>query len=111
MVATGSDAIRNAPGLLWLRARGRTVVAHLHEASSSSRWPRLLWGKGVNAVIDHFVCTTEGTRQALLASGIRDEKVTTIPAAGEPAGTHAEDGFARAWADVYAGAVKATPCV
>ena len=37
------------------------MTRRLHWSSSSSRWWRLFRGRGVNPVIDRYVCTTEAT--------------------------------------------------
>ena len=72
-------ALRNGPALLWLRARGVSVVAYLQNAPATGRFYRLLWRWGVNPLIDRFVCNSEFTRRELLAYGVRADKATIIP--------------------------------
>jgi glycosyltransferase involved in cell wall biosynthesis len=72
-------AIRNGPALLWLRARGTTVIAKLGNAPDEGRFYRLLWRWVVNPLIDVFVCNSEFTRGELLRHGIAARKAVTIP--------------------------------
>jgi glycosyltransferase involved in cell wall biosynthesis len=72
-------AIRNAPGLLWLRLRGVSVVLYLHNAPATGRFYRRLWRWAVNPLIDRFVCNSAFTERELLAYGVDAAKVTTIP--------------------------------
>ena len=77
-------AIRNGPALLWLRARGTTVIAKLGNAPDEGRFYRLLWRWVVNPLIDVFVCNSEFTRGELLRHGIAARKAVTIPNALPP---------------------------
>jgi len=72
-------ALRNSPALLWLRARGTTVIAKLGNAPDQSPFYRLLWRWAVNPLIDVFVCNSEFTRGELLRHGIDAAKAVTIP--------------------------------
>jgi glycosyltransferase involved in cell wall biosynthesis len=71
-------ALRNAPALLWLRACGVTVVAHLHNAPATGSFYRRLWRWVVNPLVDRFVCNSSYTCRELLAHGISADKTTTI---------------------------------
>jgi glycosyltransferase involved in cell wall biosynthesis len=66
-------AIRNGPALLWLRARGTTVIAKLGNAPDEGRFYRLLWRWVVNPLIDVFVCNSEFTRGELVRHGSQPE--------------------------------------
>jgi glycosyltransferase involved in cell wall biosynthesis len=77
-------AIRNGPALLWLRARGTTVIAKLGNAPDEGRFYRLLWRWVVDPLIDVFVCNSEFTRGELLRHGIAARKAVTIPNAMPP---------------------------
>jgi glycosyltransferase involved in cell wall biosynthesis len=71
--------LRNAPALLWLRARGVRVVARLGNAPAAGRFYHLLWRYIINAFVDSFVPNSNFTRRELLAVGISADKVLTIP--------------------------------
>ena len=71
-------ALRNAPALWWLRLRGVTVVAHLHNAPATGRFYRRLWRWVVNPLVDRFVCNSSYTCRELLAHGVHADKATTI---------------------------------
>jgi glycosyltransferase involved in cell wall biosynthesis len=77
-------AIRNGPALLWLRARGTTVIAKLGNAPDQGSFYRWLWRWVVNPLIDVFVCNSEFTRGELLRHGIAEQKAVTIPNAMPP---------------------------
>jgi glycosyltransferase involved in cell wall biosynthesis len=77
-------AIRNGPALLWLRARGTTVIAKLGNAPDQGTFYRLLWRWVVNPLIDVFVCNSPFTRDELLRHGIDAAKAVTIPNALPP---------------------------
>ena len=77
-------AIRNGPALLWLRARGTTVIAKLGNAPDQGTFYSLLWRWVVNPLIDVFVCNSEFTRDELLRHGIAAAKAVTIPNALPP---------------------------
>jgi glycosyltransferase involved in cell wall biosynthesis len=77
-------AIRNGPALLWLRARGTTVIAKLGNAPDEGRFYRLLWRWVVDPLIDVFVCNSEFTRGELLRHGIAARKAVTVPNAMPP---------------------------
>ena len=71
-------ALRNGPALLWLRVRGVTVVAHLHNAPATGRFYRRLWRWVINPLVDRFVCNSSYTYRELLAHGVCADKATTI---------------------------------
>jgi glycosyltransferase involved in cell wall biosynthesis len=77
-------ALRNGLALLWLRARGLTIVLRLQNAPDEGTFYRRLWRWAVNPLIDHFVCNSEFTRHELLAHGVPAGKVSTIPNAASP---------------------------
>jgi glycosyltransferase involved in cell wall biosynthesis len=70
--------IRNAPALVWLRARGVRTIMRLGNAPSPGRFYRLLWRHAINPFVDRYVANSEYTRRELLAHGISHEKVTVI---------------------------------
>jgi glycosyltransferase involved in cell wall biosynthesis len=71
--------LRNAPALLWLRARGVRVVARLGNAPAPGRFYHLLWRYIINPFVDSFVVNSNFTGRELLAVGIPADKVETIP--------------------------------
>ena len=76
--------LRNAPALLWLRARGVTVILQMQNAPEAGPFYRWLWRRAINPVIALFVCNSEFTKRELLACGIADEKALIIANAVSP---------------------------
>ena len=70
--------LRNAPALLWLRARGVRVIARLGNAPAPGRFYRLLWRHVVDRFVDQFVTNSDFTRREVLALDIDADKVRTI---------------------------------
>ena len=71
--------LRNAPALLWLRARGVKTIARLGNAPAPGRFYAWLWRHVIDRFVDRFVANSEFTRRELLALGISPGKVEAIP--------------------------------
>jgi glycosyltransferase involved in cell wall biosynthesis len=71
--------LRNAPALLWLRARGVRIVAGLQNAPTPGRFYRLLWRYVINPFVDVFVSNSGFTYRELLAVQVPPDKMQTIP--------------------------------
>jgi glycosyltransferase involved in cell wall biosynthesis len=71
--------LRNSVALLWLRARGVRVVARLGNAPAPGRFYRALWHQVIDRLVDQFVANSDFTKRELIAYGISQAKVETIP--------------------------------
>jgi len=75
-------ALRNVPALALFRILGRllgvTVVFRLGNAPDEGAFYRRVWRWGIDPFVDRFVCNSAFTERALLAHGVRPEKVSVI---------------------------------
>jgi glycosyltransferase involved in cell wall biosynthesis len=71
--------LRNAPALVSLRARGVKVIARLGNAPEHGTFYRLLWRYAVNPLVDLFVANSGFTCRELVAHGVLERKILTIP--------------------------------
>jgi glycosyltransferase involved in cell wall biosynthesis len=78
LLAEHGTAVRNLPGLLWLRLGGLHVVMKLGNAPDETRFYRRLWRWVVNPAVSTFVCNSQFTQSELLAHGIPRTKATVI---------------------------------
>jgi glycosyltransferase involved in cell wall biosynthesis len=62
-----------------LRARGVKVIARLGNAPEHGTFYRLLWRYAVNPLVDLFVANSGFTRRELVAHGVSERKILTIP--------------------------------
>jgi glycosyltransferase involved in cell wall biosynthesis len=70
--------LRNAPALVWLRARGTHVIMRLGNAPETGRFYRLLWRWLIDPFIDTFVCNSAFTQRELLAHDVDPRKILVI---------------------------------
>lgn len=70
--------LRNAPALVWLRARGVHVIMRLGNAPETGLFYRLLWRWLIDPFIDTFVCNSAFTQRELLAHDVAPDKILVI---------------------------------
>lgn len=74
-----STALRNAPALLWCRARGIPVIFPVGNTPGTDRFHRRLWRRVLNPLIDRFIGVSRYVERELLACGLPPEKVGHAP--------------------------------
>jgi glycosyltransferase involved in cell wall biosynthesis len=100
-------ALRNAPALLWCRARGIQVIFPVGNTPGADRFHRRLWRRGLNPLIDRFIGVSRYVERELLACGLPTAKVgharlTAALRTPAPAPTPAEKDCSRV---VYVGQI------
>jgi hypothetical protein len=71
-------ALRNAPGLLWLRVRGVRVVFRLGNAPEPSAFYQRLWRLAVDPLVSQFICISRYVERELIATGVSANKVSMV---------------------------------
>ena len=71
-------ALRNWPGLLWLRAGGARVIMRLGNAPGEDRLHGGLWRWLLGPVVDTFGCNSRFIAGELLAHGVTQDHVTVV---------------------------------
>lgn len=70
--------VRNAPALAWLRVRGVRIVMGLGNAPDPGRFYAWYWRVIQNALVDHFVCNSQFTRDELVRHGVSISKISWV---------------------------------
>jgi glycosyltransferase involved in cell wall biosynthesis len=71
--------LRHVPALFWMRLGGVHVVTRLGNAPAPGRFYSLVWRYAVEPFVDTLVCNSDFTKRELLALGVTQSKVLSIP--------------------------------
>ncbi len=78
LVPSFDTALRNAPGLMLLRALGRPVVLRVANHPGPGRFHRAIWARVLPPLVTRFVANSDFGAERALAAGVPRAKVATI---------------------------------